>query len=191
MLGRAIARRGKRHSVFLGPRQGGQFGDVLGCKLRVHQHHIGEQGQHPNGAKCLERVIGQLGVERRVDGKRRRIEHHRVAVRRGFRDGIGPDLATCARTVFNHNALPQGLTHFGCDQTRHHIGSAAWRVGHHQGDGFVGVGASLGPRRRRAQTAECECRKPCQRMPLKGVFDRGVQEGSCGPEVGLMGGREV
>src|SRR5258705_126328 len=78
--------------------------------------------------EVLERVVGQLRIERNVDRHRARVaEHQRVTVGRGARHLLGGDHAARAGNVLDHERLAEGVAELGREHPRQHVGIAARR----------------------------------------------------------------
>jgi len=84
----------------------------------VDDQHVGRDRDQADRGEILDRSVGHLRVQARVDGVRRqRAHHHRVAVRRRLGDGVGPDVAAGAGLVLHHDLLPPGFESF-CARSR-------------------------------------------------------------------------
>ncbi|NBR30012.1 MAG: hypothetical protein EBT83_16635 [Betaproteobacteria bacterium] len=111
--------------------------------------------------EIAQRIVGQSGHQRGIDGVGEIGEHQRVAV--GLRLGgeIDTDHRAGARPVIDDDGLAEAFaerTRYGaCDD----IDTAAGRVGHDQADRAFGPGARLCLRLRRPCTAgQCGQRNP-------------------------------
>ena len=156
VLRRAVAGRGKSHARLCCARQRrSALSTDLRRKLRVDQHHVGEQRDHADGSKGFFGVVGQLGVQRGVHRERGGVKHQRVAVGRGLGDGGGADLAAGTGLVFHDHGLAQRLAQLGRHQPRHGVGAAAGRVGDDQRDRFAGPGAVRTGRGHKAAASRC------------------------------------
>ena len=88
----------------------------------AHQRHVGE---------VLQRVVGQLRIERGVDRMRRDHGAEGVAVGRGLGDDVGADDGVGARLVLEDDRLTPSASETFCPTSaRHQVGVAARRVGH-------------------------------------------------------------
>ena len=76
--------------------------------------------------------------------------HHSV----GGCDGASPS------AVFDHDRLPQRLTHSGGDGAHDQIGSTTWCIGHDQADGFGWKIICCTLRKNRANTAQSQGEEP-------------------------------
>ncbi|MNT08440.1 hypothetical protein D3C72_1431830 [compost metagenome] len=121
--------------------QGDELGQVLGRHRRVYRQHVRHVHQVGDGHEILERVVGVLGVGRRVGGHGADGGYAQgVTVRGGARDGVRADGPTAAAPVFHHNGLPElAAQAFGHD-AGNDVGGAAGGKRNNQADGFVGVG---------------------------------------------------
>ncbi len=110
-------------------RRGGRHDD--------HQRRVRNQA---NGGKVFFRVVGQLGVQRRVDRQVAGLAQHQgVAVRRGFGHGVHPDVAARTWPVLGDD-VPAGVgAHLDRRLAGQHVGAAAGRERDDQADGLVGV----------------------------------------------------
>ena len=108
---------------------------------RVHHQHVGHTGHQRDRREVLDRVIGQLGIERGIDAMRAHGAHQQgVAV--GCRLGhLGrADVAASAGLVVDQEGLAKGLAEFGRQRARQDVGGAARGKGHHDAHGLVGPG---------------------------------------------------
>jgi hypothetical protein len=119
--------------------------------------------------EILDRVIGQLGVEARVDDERDlRADQQRVAVGRRLGDVFGRDLVVGARPVLDDRLLAEALREALRELAPERIGDAAGRGRHHDGDGPRRKGLRVRERRKareREQRSEPfrHCSLPDQR----------------------------
>ena len=122
-----------------------QFPHVLrgepgpGNQMQLKAPHRAHGGQ-----VCrIEVQLVEIGIGRHLGG---RTQEKGVAIRGSPDDLAGRDVPACARPVFDHDRLPQQLGERLRDDTRHHIGSAAWRIAEHQA---YGLGRPCGLRMQR------------------------------------------
>ncbi len=103
----AVARRRVRHLAGVGLEvldQLGKAGDRQ--DVGVDDDHAGRLDDFRHADKVLDRVVGQLGIDRGVDAVRRqRGNAERQAVGRGARHFGGADRAARAGAVFQHHRL--------------------------------------------------------------------------------------
>ena len=112
---------------------GDEFGQRLRGDLRIDDQRERHRGDQRDRRKILHRIVGQLPVERLVDGERGR--------------GRG------ARLVLDHDGGAETGLKLTGDQAAEKIGAAAGRIGHDHRDGPAGIGR-LGPRRQPLQQSQ-------------------------------------
>jgi hypothetical protein len=107
-----------------------EFPDVLHRQRGMHHQHGGGAAELADHGEVLDRIEGNLLVERRIDRMRRGRDHHRVAV--GCRAGneFGADHGRAARAVFDDDLLTEVLAEFGGKQPRQDVSAAPGRRGH-------------------------------------------------------------
>ncbi len=137
---RAIAGAGEVQCPRLGL---GRRDHVLeGLERRVGRHHDHQRriGDQADGGEVLLGVVGQLGVQRRVDRQVAGLAQHQgIPVRRRLGDGVHADVAARAGPVFGDD-VPAGVAgHLDRRFAGQHVGAAPGRERHDQPDGFVGV----------------------------------------------------
>ena len=109
--------------------------------LRMHREKQRRLRQERNRRDVL-RIVGQLGVELRIDRQDRAVGHHEgLAVGRRAHERVDRDAAVCAGAVLDHHVLTQPLLQPPADDTRDRIRQPARRMGDDELDG-------LGRRRR-------------------------------------------
>jgi len=84
-------------------------------------------------------VVRKLWLQAWIDRVRHGRQQDRVAVRRCFRDEIGPDDLSAAATIIDDDRLPDRLADFVCDTTGDDVGRSAGRVGNDQPDRTRGI----------------------------------------------------
>ena len=105
--------------------------------------------------EALDRVIGELGVEARIDHEGRfRADEQRVAVGRRLGDVFGGDLVVGARPVLDDRLLAPGFGEALRQHAAERIGDAARRRRHHDRDRLGRIGLRLGGRGGRHQATE-------------------------------------
>ena len=114
---------------------------VLGGNLRVDDQRERHRGHQRDRRKILHRIVGQLLVERLVDGQRGRGRHQqRVAVGFGPRHQFGAGRGRGPRLVLDHDGGAKAGLELVGDQAAEKIGGAAGRIGHDHLDGPAGIG---------------------------------------------------
>ena len=88
--------------------------------------------------EVLHGIVGELGIERRVDAKREGDDQQRVAIGGRLRDRIGPDQRAAAGTVLDHRGDAPVILEFLRHDAAERVVEAARRVGHHDADRLVG-----------------------------------------------------
>ncbi len=106
-----------------------QLGD---CRDQRHRHDV------------LLGVVGQVGVERRIDRVVGRGQQQRVAVGRRLGERVGGDRAAGARPVVDHHALAEGVVDAVGEQPRHDVDRAARGKRHEQPDRPLRVAGARG-----------------------------------------------
>ena len=84
-------------------------GTVLARERRVDHHDECDAPDAGNWRHIFDEIELEIVVERRVVGVRVSGNEQSVAIRRRMRDGLGCDVATCARPVFNEELLAHPL----------------------------------------------------------------------------------
>ena len=112
--------------------------------------HFGDEADIFEG---VQRVVGELAVERGAGRHADVVEQQRVAVRLGAGDAAGAQRAAGAADILDDDLLAEILGHGFGDQARDRVGRAAGRERHDDGDRAVGIG--LGGSRKRGRR---ECR---------------------------------
>ena len=127
-----------------------------------HHEHVRRRAQHHQRHEVLERIVGRVGVEARVDHVGAGADQQRVAVGRQplhRRDG---DVAAGAAAVLDDHRLAERLAELGVDQPRGDVGAAAGREAHHHGDLLVRI---FGARRRAHAPARASARATACSQP--------------------------
>ena len=133
---RAIGAVGQLVRLRLGHRD--QVGDRFDRGRRIDHHQVERARDQRHRGEILVRVIGQLRVEARIDGIRKRSHQQRVTVRLGGCDRLGADDGAGARLVLDNDAAAEILRHFLRQRARDHVGAAARRKWHHDLDDAFG-----------------------------------------------------
>ncbi len=94
---------------------GDEFPGVLGRILRIDHQHLRRVHDQRYGREILH-VVGQLGIQRRIDGDGARGgDPQRPAVRRLVQSILRGDRPVAARAVFHHDILLQFLAELLAD----------------------------------------------------------------------------
>ena len=114
--------------------------DQLGHRVRrhrwVHHEHVGQPRHHADGREVGDRVVGELRIERRIEGQRADMaEQQRVPVGVGLGDGGAGDRSRQPRPVVDHHRLAEAVRHLLADDPAEEIGRSAGRERHDQGHG--------------------------------------------------------
>ena len=136
---------------------------------RFHREHARLRDQLSHGRDVLARIVWQRTAN--TDAKRR-------SIRRGFRHGIGAEIAACARLVLDQECAPRVfLLQPLDDQARHDIRCRSRSKWHHNAYGFGGPilgcdcrAEAKGQEERRDQTL-CQliqCDFGHQKCPMRG-----------------------
>ena len=87
-----------------------QVPDRIDRQRRVDDQHVGGEGDQRDRREVPDRVVRHLRVQAGVHRVRgQRTHHHRVAVRRRLRHGVGADVAAGPRLVLDDDALAPRL----------------------------------------------------------------------------------
>jgi len=117
-----------------------QAGDRLDAGIGAHEQHVRGIDELADRHEILERIIGQIAVERGIDRDRGRGEQERVAVGRGARRDRHAGIAAAAAAVVDDDGLAEGFLERHRDDARDDIGRPARRERHDQGDRPFGIG---------------------------------------------------
>ncbi len=141
IAGRAIGQSRFRFGV------GNELGQRFCRDRRIDDQRKGHAGDEADRRKILHGVIGQLLVERLVDGKRGRGRHQqRVAVGLRFGDLVRAQRRAGAGLVLDNHGGGKTVLELVGDQSAKQIGGSSGGVRHDHLDGPAGIGR-LGPRR--------------------------------------------
>ena len=111
-----------------------KIGHRVHWQRRIDQQHQRIARHQRDHREVLERVVGELLVERRVDRKRAaRREQQRVAVRCGLRDGGRRGRGACARAVLDDEGFAQPLGELLRHQLADDVDRSAGGERHHDG----------------------------------------------------------
>ena len=130
----AEAARAEVELARIGARVGDELGQRAGRYRGMRHHDVRHLRHQRDGREVLDRIVVQLGVQRRADRERRRDQHDRVAVRRRARRRLRADVAAGAAAVLGHHRLPERSREAVRDQAAEEIGAAARREGQDEPD---------------------------------------------------------
>ena len=95
-------------------------------RRRNHENQTGLADQRDR-LEVLLRIVGQLGVDERVDDHHRiRRNQHRVAVTRSLRDAVGGQVAARAGTVVDNDRLTGRGAQLVGHESGKHVAERAW-----------------------------------------------------------------
>ena len=101
----------------------------------MHHQDVRQPRDQADRLEILHGVVGQLGIEERIDRVGRdRSDQEGVAVRRGLRDRAGAEIAARARAVLHDERLAEILLHVLREQPPEQVGGAAGRERHDEID---------------------------------------------------------
>src|SRR6516225_119184 len=113
----------------------------------------------PIGVKSRNGIVMHALLDRRNDGVRHVGEQEGVAVRRGFGGNLDAEAAAGAGAVVDDDLLAERFRHSLADEASEHVGAAARRIGHDEGDGTIGIGfgreRSAGERHKGGESKRC------------------------------------
>jgi len=109
------------------------------AQVRPRGEHDWEIADLGHGLEVLERVVGHLVVEARIDRKRIRRQQQRVAVGSCARDPREGDIAAGAAAVLDDDRLAQSVAERLLDDPRHDVVGAARRERDDEGHRPLGV----------------------------------------------------
>ena len=111
----------------------------------MHNQHVGHARYPCHGRETFYRVIGQVGVEGRIDRQRADVTHQQgVAVGRRSRGLVGTHAATSTGDVVNDDRLAPGFGQLLANGPGEDVGAAAGREGHDDAYRFSRIGALRG-----------------------------------------------
>ncbi|MNC84818.1 hypothetical protein D3C83_03860 [compost metagenome] len=128
----AVARR--RVVQLPGPRlrERDEILDVLHRQRRMRRQHVGHADHQRDRREIPDRVVRQLGVNRRVGAVAGVGPHQqRIAVGRGAGRNLGADRAAGARARVVDHGLAEAFAHFLTEHAGEQIGLGARRLGDH------------------------------------------------------------
>jgi hypothetical protein len=109
--------------------------------LGIDQQRQGLHGRPGHWHKVLERPVGQLAVQRRVDDHHAGVgQHQGVAIRGGLHHLLGADGAPGASLVVHQNWLPQHRLQPVRQEARMLIQRTTGRESDHDANGFAREG---------------------------------------------------
>ena len=140
--GRAVAGRG----VVEGPRFGLGLGNQVGHRLeapRGRDQHVGQGRERCHTREILQRVVAEVGIQRRIDQMARRLNQQGQTIGGGLGDDAGPERAARPRTVLDDHAGAQRRAQRIDQQTGEHIGATAGGEWHDQANDLPGWPGTL------------------------------------------------
>ena len=154
---RAAANPGMREvqSAGTGLGLGDEIRHRLDAGVASNDQHIGRGRDRTDVDEILQRVIGQLGVHRRVIGMRRGVDQQGVAIRRRLRHQGRADSAAGTGPVLGQHLLPPGVRQLGRQRTPDDVGRAAGGERNDQAYRLVGKSGRGGLRHGRG-VAQCQ-----------------------------------
>ena len=134
------ARRAVVQLAGLGLGERHQLGDAFRRDAGIEHQHIGRGADHRDRLEVVDRVVGQLGAERRRHAMRARGDQaDRVAVRRGLGDDIDAEIAAGAGAVLDDELLAELGREFLRHQAADDVGGGAGRERHHDAHRLVRI----------------------------------------------------
>jgi hypothetical protein len=107
---------------------GDQFLHRIGRDRRIDGEHVRHTGDQHHRLEVFHVIERHLRIQARVDRVRADGAHQqRIAVGRTFRDQLGTDVATGARSVVDDERLPERFRQLLRDRARQDVGRAARR----------------------------------------------------------------
>ncbi len=106
----------------------------------MNHQHVGGDTRDADRCKILERVVGELFVEARIDHEGGRRHQDRVTVGRGVRSIAHANIAASARLVLDIELLAEIIRELLRQQSRHDVTGPGWRKRHDDAHRAVGVG---------------------------------------------------
>ncbi len=126
---------------------GDEIGQRLDAGVRTHHQDIGGVDELRDRDEILERVIGQVLEQRRIDRDRGRGQEQRVAVRRRPRRHAHPGIPCRPGPVVDDDGLAERSTKRGREDAGDDVGRPARRERHDQRDRPLRIGGAGGHRR--------------------------------------------
>ena len=111
----------------------------LDLGLLRHHEHVRRCAHHHQRHEVLDRIVGRVRIEARVDHIGAGADQQRVAVGRQPLHRLDRDVAAGAAAVLDDHRLAERLAELGVDQPRRDVGAAAGREAHHHGDLLVRI----------------------------------------------------
>jgi hypothetical protein len=103
----------------------GQRVQIIGGEIRCRHQQDGRRPDASDRGKILDRIVGQVGIDRRRQHMRcHAADHDRVAVRRRGGGLLRADGACGAGAVFDIDGLPETLAHPVGEQAAEHVTAA-------------------------------------------------------------------
>jgi len=177
MTGCPVACGGKCQLAVQRPRVGDELLDRPRRHGRVHDEDVRHRDAEREWHEILERIVGNVAIEARVDHDSGRDGGEGVTVGGRPRRHLVGDDAVGTGSIVHHDGLPERLRELGRDQPCERIGGAARRHGDDHPDGLGGI--NLGPDRGQRQRRRAQC---AHNVPaIHGVGLLAVVVGECSP----------
>ena len=140
MVGGAVA--GRTVGDLAGPRAG-IFDQVLhrpDRQRRIDDQHLRNCAEFNDRREVLDRIVGQLRIDARIDGMGRHgSEHDGVAIGCGARHIFGADAAAGAGSVVDDHPLADAFRELAGEDSTENIGRASGLERDHQHDRLGGI----------------------------------------------------
>jgi hypothetical protein len=133
-----------------------QIGNRTELRLRIHHNDVVRARDQGDGSKILVQLVGQFGIETRIDGVGESAHQKRIAIGLAGCDRLRADDGARPRLVLDDDGLAEILFHLlrqcACD----HVGAATRRERHHDAHEPLGIGRVHLIDRPRQQRACCK-----------------------------------
>ena len=160
VLWAAAAARTEMDVARFGPGLRDQLAECPGGRIGRYRDTEVVAGHARHRRQVFQRVVRQLRIQVRQHRQYRIVdEADGVAVRRGFGDALGADLARCAGLVLDHHVLSERGREFGREDARDVVHRGAGLQRHHHLDWPRGPGLRQGVHRCACQDGDGACEK--------------------------------
>ena len=124
-----------------------------------NNENVGRRSDERYGLEVALRIVGQLLIKRRIDGKRRHRAHHkRVAVTLGVTHVAHADIAAGTRAVFHDNRAKYRRNRISNSAGRN-VERASRRIRHNDADGIAAFAFERRLGGQRKGCGSCECHR--------------------------------
>ena len=147
MRRRAGARRGETVLAGIGFHQINKFSDALRRELRIDDQHIGRIRDQTDGDEVALGIVGDLGVEARIDHEARGHDEQRIAIGRGMRRVAHADVAAGTGLILDVELFAELIAEFARQNAGDCVGWSPGRKRHDQPNGMVWIVRRLQRRR--------------------------------------------